>query len=135
MLVTDAPHPATPEKASARPISPENAALLSHPDSFARRHIGPGRDDTGAMLQLLGRSTLEALIDEAIPERIRLKRPLQIPPGRSEQETLAALKEIASQNQVLRSYIGMGYSDCITPAVIQRNILENPGWYTQYTPY
>jgi len=137
MLVTDAPeqNPATPIKASAQPISPENSALRSHPDSFTRRHIGPGTGDTGKMLQLLGRPTLEALIDEAIPGRIRLKRPLQIPAGRSEHETLAALKEISSQNQVLRSYIGMGYSDCITPAVIQRNILETPGWYTQYTPY
>src|SRR4029077_8088865 len=79
--------------------------------------------------------SLGKLADAAVPGQIRLERPLQIPGGRGEFEVLAALKELAEQNQVFRSYIGMGYSDCITPAVIQRNILENPGWYTQYTPY
>ena len=87
------------------------------------------------MLNLLGYPSLEALIDEAVPSQIRLRRPLQLPAARSEHEVLAALKEIASQNQVFRSFIGMGYYDCITPPVIQRNILENPGWYTPYTPY
>jgi glycine dehydrogenase len=87
------------------------------------------------MLGLLGYPSLEALIDAAVPAQIRLRRPLQLPAARSEHEVLAALKEIASQNQVFRSYIGMGYQDCITPPVIQRNILENPGWYTPYTPY
>jgi glycine dehydrogenase len=87
------------------------------------------------MLDQLGFSTLEALIDEAVPEQIRLAEPLRLPPARPEYEVLTALKEIASQNQVFRSYIGMGYHDCITPAVLQRNLLENPGWYTQYTPY
>ncbi len=87
------------------------------------------------MLGLLGYPSLEALIDEAVPSRIRLRRPLRLPPARSEHEVLATLKDIASQNQVFRSYIGMGYHDCITPPVIQRNLLENPGWYTPYTPY
>ncbi len=87
------------------------------------------------MLKLLGYSSLDDLINEAVPAQIRLKRPLQLPAARSESETLAALKAIAAQNQVCRSYIGMGYYDSITPAVIQRNLLENPGWYTQYTPY
>jgi glycine dehydrogenase len=87
------------------------------------------------MLHLLGYPSLAALIDDAVPSQIRLRRPLQLPPARSEYEVLAALKEIASQNQVFRSYIGMGYHDCITPPVIQRNLLENPGWYTPYTPY
>ena len=87
------------------------------------------------MLDQLGISSLEALIDEAVPEQIRLTGQLKLPPARSEYEILSALKEIAGQNQVFRSYIGMGYSDCITPAVLQRNLLENPGWYTQYTPY
>src|SRR5258705_6550205 len=87
------------------------------------------------MLELLGYAGLDALIEEAVPSQIRLRRPLQLPGGRSEFEVLAALKDIAAQNQVFRSYIGMGYHDCITPPVIQRNILENPGWYTQYTPY
>jgi glycine dehydrogenase len=87
------------------------------------------------MLNLLGYPSLEALMDEAVPSQIRLRRPLRLPAARSEHEVLAALKEIASQNQVFRSYIGMGYHDCITPPVIQRNLLENPGWYTPYTPY
>jgi len=109
--------------------------LLAHPDQFPSRHIGPDAFQTKEMLQLLGRPTLDALIDEAVPKQIRLQRPLQLPAGRGEHEVLAELKSIASQNQVFRSFIGMGYYDCITPAVIQRNILENPGWYTQYTPY
>jgi len=87
------------------------------------------------MLELLGHASLEALVEKAVPAQIRVSHPLRIPAGRSEHEVLKALKEIASQNQVCRSYIGMGYYDCITPAVIQRNLLENPGWYTQYTPY
>src|SRR5206468_9371671 len=78
---------------------------------------------------------LDSLIDDAVPSQIRLTRPLRLPAARSEFEVLAALREIASQNQVFRSYIGMGYYDCITPPVIQRNLFENPGWYTQYTPY
>jgi glycine dehydrogenase len=106
-----------------------------HPDRFVRRHIGPRPADTGEMLKQLGYASLDAMIDAAVPKPIRLARPLQLPAARSEHEVLAALKEIASQNQVFRSYIGMGYYDCITPAVIQRNVLENPGWYTQYTPY
>ena len=87
------------------------------------------------MLTLLGYPSLEAMIEQAVPAQIRLRRPLQLPAARSEYEVLAALMEIASQNQVFRSYIGMGYQDCITPPVILRNILENPGWYTPYTPY
>jgi glycine dehydrogenase len=87
------------------------------------------------MLNLLGYPSLEALVNEAVPSQIRLRRPLQLPPARSEHEVLAALQEIGSQNQVFRSYIGMGYHDCLTPPVIQRNLLENPGWYTPYTPY
>ena len=87
------------------------------------------------MLKQLGFPSLEAMVDAAVPKAIRLARPLNLPAARSEHEVLGALKEIASQNQVGRSFIGMGYYDCITPAVIQRNILENPGWYTQYTPY
>jgi glycine dehydrogenase len=87
------------------------------------------------MLGLLGYPSLEALIEDAVPSQIRLRRPLHLPAARSEHEVLAALKEIASQNLVFRSYIGMGYHDCVTPPVIQRNLLENPGWYTPYTPY
>ncbi len=112
-----------------------HSETLAHPDQFPRRHIGPDSAQTKHMLQLLGRPTLDALIDEAVPKQIRLQQPLQLPAGRGEYEVLAELKTIASQNQVFRSFIGMGYYDCITPAVLQRNILENPGWYTQYTPY
>ncbi len=108
---------------------------LAHPDAFARRHIGPAAEESKQMLDLLGFPNLEALIQEAVPGQIRLKKQLTLAPARSEHEVLASLREIASQNQVLRSFIGMGYYDCITPAVLQRNLLENPGWYTQYTPY
>src|ERR1035438_9097925 len=127
------------------PPAPQSAILpaargnatpsLSHPSEFVRRHIGPNAEDTRQMLDLLGYASLDALTEEAVPSQIRLARPLQLPAGRPEHEVLAALKEIASQNQVCRSYIGMGYYDCVTPAVLQRNVLENPGWYTPYTPY
>ena len=87
------------------------------------------------MLKTCGFSSLDNLIDMAVPSQIRLNRPLSLPASRSEHGLLNELKGIASQNQVFRSYIGTGYYDCITPPVIQRNVLENPGWYTQYTPY
>ena len=87
------------------------------------------------MLEQLGWPTLDALIDAAVPKSIRLDKPLRIPAALSEAEALAEIRQLASQNQVFRSFIGMGYYDCITPPVIQRNVLENPGWYTQYTPY
>ncbi|WNN91903.1 aminomethyl-transferring glycine dehydrogenase [Gloeocapsopsis dulcis] len=103
--------------------------------SFAQRHIGSKPEEIQQMLDNLGFSTLDALIDKTVPQAIRLNRPLQLEAARSEYAALAELKEIASKNQVFRSFIGMGYHDCITPPVIQRNILENPGWYTAYTPY
>src|SRR5437870_3719568 len=106
-----------------------------HPDRFAERHIGPDTRDVMGMLESLGKGSLDALIDATVPAGIRLRRPLDLPPGRSEYGLLQDLREIAGRNQVFRSYLGMGYSDTVTPAVIQRNILENPGWYTQYTPY
>jgi glycine dehydrogenase len=87
------------------------------------------------MLAVLGLSSLDELIDQTVPEQIRLSRPLALEPAQEEQPLLHKLRAIASQNKVFRSFIGMGYSNCITPSVIQRNILENPGWYTQYTPY
>src|SRR5689334_12575894 len=108
---------------------------LSQPADFPRRHIGPDADQAVQMLNLLGQPGLDALIDKAVPAQIRLNRPLSLPAAKSEYEVLTSLKEIAAQNQVFRSFIGMGYYDCITPPVIQRNVLENPGWYTQYTPY
>lgn len=103
--------------------------------SFAPRHIGPNSDDIQQMLKVLGFPSLDALIDKTVPQTIRLKQPLKLPEAESEYAALASLKKIAAKNQVFRSYIGMGYYDTITPLVIGRNILENPGWYTAYTPY
>ena len=103
-------------------------------DAFIRRHIGPSADEVEQMLKVLGFSSLDALINETVPPAIR-SQPLQLPEAQTEYAALAQLKAIASKNQVFRSLIGMGYSDCITPPVIGRNILENPGWYTAYTPY
>src|SRR2546427_6454283 len=105
------------------------------PDRFVDRHIGPDSRDIEEMLAVLGVRNLDELIDRTVPSSIRLQKPLDLPPGRSEFGLLREVREIASRNQVFRSYVGMGYHDCITPPVIQRNILENPGWYTQYTPY
>src|SRR6266516_788045 len=104
-------------------------------DSFARRHIGPDEDEVRAMLRELGFENLDAVIDSAIPKNIRLDRQLNLPEAKSESEALAELRAVSRKNKVARSFIGTGYYDCITPPVIQRNILENPGWYTAYTPY
>ncbi len=87
------------------------------------------------MLAKLELPSLEALIDDAVPARIRLPKPINLPPGRGEHEALAELRALASKNRICKNYLGQGYSDCITPPVVQRNILENPGWYTAYTPY
>jgi len=104
-------------------------------NSFARRHIGPNEAEVAQMLRDVGFENLDGLIEAAIPKNIRLNRQLNLPEARSESEALAELRAISKKNKVLRSFIGAGYSDCITPPVIQRNILENPGWYTAYTPY
>src|SRR3954451_6990613 len=104
-------------------------------DSFARRHIGPNEEEVRAMLRDVGFDSLGALIDATVPKDIRLGRQLNLPEAKSEGEALADLRTIARKNKVLKSFIGQGYYDCITPPVIQRNILENPGWYTAYTPY
>jgi len=109
--------------------------LLEHSDSFVHRHIGPREEELEKMLQTLGLRSLDALVSVTVPKDILTEGALKLGPSRSEFEVLNELKELASKNQIYRSYIGMGYSDCITPPVIQRNILENPGWYTQYTPY
>jgi glycine dehydrogenase len=106
-----------------------------HPDRFVDRHIGPDAHDVIQMLETLGKGSLDDLIDATVPASIRMRRPLELPAGRSEYGLLRELEGIAARNQVFRSFLGMGYSDTITPPVIQRNILENPGWYTQYTPY
>src|SRR5438874_2060970 len=102
---------------------------------FQDRHIGPSAEDQAAMLATLGYDSLDAFIDAIVPEDIRLRGPLRIPAARSEQEALESLRLLAAHNQVFRSYLGMGYHDCFTPTVVQRNVLENPGWYTAYTPY
>src|SRR5437773_4924811 len=104
-------------------------------ESFKSRHIGPDAEETAAMLKVVGASSLDALIDEAIPARIRLPKPLNLLEGQSEYQFLKELRHAASRNQVCRSFIGLGYYDTITPSVILRNVLENPGWYTPYTPY
>jgi len=104
-------------------------------DSFARRHIGPNQEARSAMLAEIEFENLDALIDATVPKNIRLDRPLNLPGAASEWDALAELRQLAQKNIVARSFIGAGYSDTITPPVIQRNILENPGWYTAYTPY
>uniref|UniRef100_A0A8C5P4X0 Glycine cleavage system P protein n=1 Tax=Jaculus jaculus TaxID=51337 RepID=A0A8C5P4X0_JACJA len=109
--------------------------LLPRHDDFARRHIGPGDKDQREMLQALGLASIDELIDKTVPNSIRLKRPLKMEDPVCENEILANLRAISSKNQVWRSYIGMGYYNCSVPQAILRNLLENPGWITQYTPY
>jgi glycine dehydrogenase len=106
-----------------------------HPDRFVDRHLGPDAHDVMAMLDALGKGSLDALIDATVPADIRMRRALDLPHGRSEHGLLQELRQIAQKNRICKSFLGMGYSDTVTPAVIQRNVLENPGWYTQYTPY
>ncbi|MDZ4744906.1 MAG: aminomethyl-transferring glycine dehydrogenase [bacterium] len=102
---------------------------------FASRHLGRSQDDLSSMLGVVGASTLDALIDETIPADIRLKKSLDLPPALTETQLLKHLRAVGARNKNWRTYIGMGYYDTITPAVILRNVVENPGWYTQYTPY
>ncbi len=102
---------------------------------FAARHIGPDEEETKEMLDEIGVGSLEELIDKTIPQDIRLQGELNVPSPVSEFEYLNELKEIANLNKVYKSYIGQGYYDTIVPGVILRNLFENPGWYTQYTPY
>ena len=128
-------HACPPGDARATGPSP-----LNRTDGFMPRHIGPSEDDVAQMLGLLGYDDLDAFIDDAIPASIRSDRPLELTPPagqtqQSEHALLLRLHDMASKNEVFRSCIGMGYSETITPPVIQRNVLENPGWYTQYTPY
>ncbi len=115
----------------------EQASLndLQQHDDFIRRHLGPREGEIRAMLQELGLDSLDDLIDKAVPHKIQINQPLSIDDSRSEAETLAYLKSLADKNTVAKSYIGMGYYDTVTPTVILRNVLENPGWYTAYTPY
>src|SRR5690606_36316570 len=104
-------------------------------EKFQDRHNGPRAEEAQEMLGYLGVQSLDELIEQTVPSQIRLKKPLALPPAWSEKAYLAKIKQIADKNKVFRSYIGQGYYDVTVPAVIQRNVLENPGWYTQYTPY
>jgi glycine dehydrogenase len=111
-------------------VAPTNAFT-----TFADRHIGPSPEETAQMLREIGFADLDALVDATVPKNIRFDRVLELPAAKSENDALAELRALASQNRIASNFIGAGYSDTITPPVIQRNILENPGWYTAYTPY
>src|SRR5262245_2104359 len=104
-------------------------------DRFLQRHLGPSPQEAAAMLAACGFASLEQMIETAVPKSIRLETALDLPPARSEHGLLNELRSVAAKNRVFRPFIGLGYSDCITPGVIQRNVFENPGCYTQYTPY
>ena len=102
---------------------------------FTGRHIGPRKKDVQAMLKEIGVPSLDALIEQTIPASIRLGKKLNIPEGQNEHDFLSSLRKTAAKNQIFKSYIGLGYHNCIIPGVIQRNVFESPGWYTAYTPY
>ena len=136
------PPPSPSQLAASGPASTDgNLHLLAPGDTFPHRHIGASDTEVESMLDELGLPSLDALVEETVPESIRLLGPLALDglddTGRAlgEAESLEWLRTLADNNQVFRSFIGMGYYDCLVPAVIQRNVLENPGWYTQYTPY
>ncbi len=112
-----------------------NRDLLLPADRFVKRHIGPRSHDVTKMLHALNLDSLDELVDQAIPESIRMDGFLALDPPRSESGVLEELRQLAARNKVFRSFIGMGYYGTITPPVVQRNVLENPGWYTAYTPY
>jgi glycine dehydrogenase len=117
-------------------MAPEHSlADLEAPDRFVGRHVGPDDGEQARMLDSLGLSSLEELIDRAVPESIRTRDPLRVPPARSENDAVTRLRDLAQRNDVFTSLIGMGYSDTVTPPVILRNVLEDPAWYTAYTPY
>src|SRR2546421_3050668 len=121
----------TKQKSAPDAFVPTSSAVAT----FADRHIAPSAEETAQMLRDLGFENLDALVDATIPKNIRLDRPLDLPEAKSEHEALVELRALATKNKVARNFIGAGYSDTVTPPVIQRNILENPGWYTAYTPY
>ncbi|HTR80349.1 MAG TPA: aminomethyl-transferring glycine dehydrogenase [Bacteroidota bacterium] len=104
-------------------------------EEFTSRHIGPDEEDRDSMLRTIGVDSLDALIDQTVPASIRMRGSLKLAPARSEHQFLKTLRDVARKNKVYKSMLGQGYYGCVTPSVIQRNIFENPGWYTQYTPY
>lgn len=108
---------------------------IHYKEDFQNRHIAPNPEETSAMLQAVGVNSIDELIDQTVPESIRLKNKLNLPAAKSETQYLSDLKQTSMLNKVFKSYIGQGYYDTITPGVILRNVFENPGWYTQYTPY
>jgi len=111
------------------------ADALDMADSFSRRHLGPRQEDAKSMLSSIGFESMEALLDSTVPPNIRAKKELDLEPAMSESEAIARIKSMSDKNHVMKSYIGQGYYDTIVPPVILRNVLENPGWYTAYTPY
>jgi len=143
MQTTSAPQ-ANSAPSADQDTSPAN--LLRPSDTFVHRHVGPNADEIKAMLAFIECDSLDDLVEQTVPAAIRIKRPLKLGDirikrplklgePRGEHELIAELKKTAARNKVMRSCLGMGYYGTITPPVIQRNILENPGWYTQYTPY
>ena len=136
------PAPVATNFSTPSPAEPATVARLKTPDdpfapldTFARRHIGPQAAEVESMLVEVGYASLDELVDDVVPPAIRLRRALELPAAKGEREALESLRAMMDQNKVFRSYIGQGYYDTVTPPVIQRNILENPGWYTAYTPY
>ena len=132
----------SPEGENACRLDPFNAindmtqpSPFSPSDTFVRRHISPTENDIASMIETVGVSSLDELINQTIPADIRLKGELNLGRERGEQGLLDELRGVAEKNEVMTSHIGMGYHSCITPPVILRNVLENPAWYTQYTPY
>src|SRR3954468_14059111 len=115
----------------AHPAAPSTPA----PTVFADRHIGPRAGDRDKMLATLGLGSLDDLVEQALPSGIRMREPLNLPPALSETEALATLRDLAARNNPLRAMIGLGYHGTLTPAVVRRNVLEDPSWYTAYTPY
>ena len=126
---------ATSANKPAAPTETQSADSLGFCDGFDRRHLGSSDAEISEMLATLGFASLDELSDATVPADIRIDAPLDIPAPRGESEFQQALKTIAAKNKVYRSCIGMGYTGTVTPPVILRNVLENPGWYTQYTPY
>jgi glycine dehydrogenase len=132
------PHTISAEAGSGRPTKADpmtDRREIFQQDRFERRHVGPNAHEQAAMLAALGFGSIDELTDAAVPANIKIAKPLAIPAGKSERDALKEIGALAAQNQVWRTFLGMGYHDCVSPPVLVRNILENPGWYTQYTPY
>ena len=122
-------------KKNQEPLEWKLEDLLRESDAFRDRHIGPNAEERQEMLSFLGYSDMDQLIQDVVPQNILRKEKLVLPQPKGEKELLRDLKAIVSKNKIFRSYIGMGYYSAVIPSVIQRNVLENPGWYTAYTPY